>query len=447
MNFRSLLLSILSPTFLLAGPNPNILLITVDNLGYGDLSCYRSESRIVTPSLDRLASEGARLSEFYTASPTCTVSRACLLTGRVPQRHGLTNQLAGIEGNYGIGLSQDEVLIPQVLKQSPVPYITGCFGKWNIGFAAGSRPTERGFDEFIGHASGNMDYYHYQYRGKHDLYEGFNELHRDGTYASDLFADAAIQFIRRHSGKKTPWFCYLPFNAPHFPSALNKKSGQANIWQAPDRAFKPYPFGPDESDPEKRYWAVVTAVDEAIGRVLDALDEADAARETFIFFMSDNGAFRLGREGIDVGLNSPLRDGGITCWEGGIRVPAMARWPGKIDAGSVIAEPLWSPDLMIACASLADALLPENTTLDGTDPLKVLTGETTAPKRSLYFQFRNHAALRRGPWKIVRENPRDAWQLFQLKDDPGEIKNLADAHPERIQEMAQIFSNWLEVGR
>ena len=139
---------------------PNILIITADNLGYGDLPCFNPHSRILAPNLDQLGSEGVRLTDFYTASPTCTVSRACLLTGRVADRHGLKNQLPGIEGNYGRGLRHQEVLIPQVLKT--VGCATGCFGKWNIGFATGSRPTERGFDEFIGHASGNIDYYRFQ---------------------------------------------------------------------------------------------------------------------------------------------------------------------------------------------------------------------------------------------------------------------------------------------
>ena len=142
--------------------SPNILIITADNLGYGDLPSYNPTTTIKTPHLDQLVTQGARLTSFYTASPTCTVSRACLLTGRIAQRHGLVNQLPGLAGNYGVGLDHKEILIPQVLKKAPTPYITGCFGKWNIGFAKGSRPTERGFDEFIGHASGNLDYYHHK---------------------------------------------------------------------------------------------------------------------------------------------------------------------------------------------------------------------------------------------------------------------------------------------
>ena len=361
---------------------PNILIITVDNLGYGDLRCYNPKSNIQTPSLDRLATQSARLTEYYTASPTCTVSRACLLTGRIAQRHGLTDQLGGVEGNYGLGLNHEEVLIPQILKNAPTPYATGCFGKWNIGFAPGSRPTERGFDEFIGHASGNIDYYHHNYRDKHDLYKGTEELHLEGTYSTDIFADAAIDFIKRKSKAAGPWLCYLPFNSPHFPSAGNKRPGQPNIWQAPDWAFEAYGLSPDETDPKKRYDAVVTALDKAIGRVLDALNVAGVADDTFLFFMSDNGGFRLGRKGIDIGSNAPLRHGGVTCWEGGLRVAAMARWPGRIEAGSVVSEPFWSPDILVACAELAGARLPNDRHYDGKNPLPLLTQAAPSPHES-----------------------------------------------------------------
>lgn len=420
----------------------NILIITADNLGYGDLPCYNPESPIIAPNLDRLASQGARLTSFYTASPTCTVSRACLLTGRIPQRHGLDYQLPGLDGNYGIGLNPKEIPIPQILKNAPTAYATGCFGKWNIGFAEGSRPTERGFDEFLGHASGNIDYYHHVYSGKHDLFKGTEEFHADGKYSTDLFADAAIDFIQRKSRAKKPWFCYLPFNAPHFPNAKNKRPGQPNNWQAPDRAFAAYGLSPSETDPKRRYDAVVTALDEALGRVLNAVDEAGVANETFVFFYSDNGAFRLKRKGLDVGINDPLRSGGVTCWEGGLRVAAMARWPGKIKAGSVISQPLWSPDLMIACAELAGAELPDDRVFDGKNPLPVLTGGEVSPHESFFFIYRTHAALRHGDWKIVREKPNKPWQLFNLEADLAEKHDLAAEDAERVAELERRFKSW-----
>lgn len=421
---------------------PNILLITADNLGYGDLPSFNPKSKIKTPHLDRLASEGAKLSSFYTASPTCTVSRACLLTGRIPGRHGLTNQLPGLAGNYGKGLDHSEILMSEILKTGPMPYASGCFGKWNIGFAEGSRPTERGFDEFIGHASGNMDYYHHVYNGKHDLYEGTEELHRDGEYATDLFAEAAMDFIERKSQAKEPWFCYLPFNAPHFPNAKNKKPGQPVRWQAPKRAFEVYGMSPEEADPVKRYRAVVTALDEGIGRVLKQLKSLKLEDDTLVFFYSDNGAFRLERKGLDVGSNTPLRHGGVTCWEGGLRVPAIARWPGKIQAGSVIDEPFWSPDLLVTFAKLAGAELPDGVVYDGKDCLPVLTSGAKSPHDSFYFRFRKHAALRQGDWKIVRENPNEAWRLFNLADDLGETNNLAAKRPGKVRELKAEFADW-----
>lgn len=417
---------------------PNILIITADNLGYGDLPCFNENSPILAPHFDRLAAEGARLTSFYTASPTCTVSRACLLTGRIPRRHGLTRQLPGIEGNYGIGLSQNEVLIPQVLKSAG--YVTGCFGKWNIGFAPGSRPTERGFDEFFGHASGNIDYLTHNYNGKHDLYRGTEEAHVSG-YATDLFADEAIDFIRRHRSK--PWFCYLPFNAPHFPNPRNKAASEPCVWQALDEDLAAYGAQPDEEDERVRYRAVVTGLDRALGRVLAALDELQLSKTTFVFFYSDNGAFMLPGRGLEVSSNAPLRDGGVTCWEGGLRVAALVRWPGQIAAGSTIDEPLWSPDLFVAASKLAGAELPERVVLDGKDPLPVLQDAARSPHQSLFFEYGKHAALRRGDWKIVRTRPNEPWGLYNLADDLGEERNLAATHAQLRDELATEFERWI----
>src|SRR5690606_12539121 len=171
---------------------PNILIITVDNVGYGDFSVYNKKSKIITPNIERLASEGARLTNFYTAGATCTVSRACLLTGRLPQRHKLVDQLNGIAGNYGIGLRQTEILISGMLKKAPREYATGAFGKWNVGFAPGSRPTDRGFDEYLGIVSGNADHFSHVYAGKQDLHHNTEAINRNGEYSTDIFANSAI---------------------------------------------------------------------------------------------------------------------------------------------------------------------------------------------------------------------------------------------------------------
>lgn len=232
----------------------NILLITADNLGYGDIGCFGSRV-IRTPNLDRFARQGVRFTNFYTASPTCTASRAGLLTGRHPIRYGLNYQLSVEENQRGVGLRHSERVIPQYLK--PHGYATACFGKWNLGVASGSRPTERGFDEFFGHRSGNMDYYTHLYNGQPDLYRGTEPAGVQG-YSTDLFADSGCDFLRRHA--RQPFLLYLPFNAPHYPNPRNLRPGEKLEWQAPAKYFRQYGYGPEEPDQKKRYQAVVTAL-------------------------------------------------------------------------------------------------------------------------------------------------------------------------------------------
>lgn len=416
---------------------PNILLMTVDNLGYGDVGCYGSRM-IKTPHMDRLAAGGVRCTDFYTASPTCTVSRACLLTGRVAQRHKLTRQLPGLKGNYGIGLRHSERLMPQYLK--PLGYRTACFGKWNIGFAPGSRPTERGFDEFFGHASGNIDYYSHIYNGRLDMHRGLHPVRVEG-YSTDLFADAACEFIRRHRDR--PFFVYLPFNAPHFPNKANKKPGQPNRWQAPDEYFRQYDLSPGEMDPLKRYRVVVTALDAAIGRVLEQLDTLSLADRTLVVLFSDNGAFQLGRKGLDVGSNHPLRGGGVTLYEGGIRVPCIVRWPGELPAGTVCHEMWWSCDLLPMFVKAAGGSLPKDIVLDGRDPTSMLAGKTGSPHEALFFRYGRFDAIRRGRYKLIRENRNGSWQLYDLSSDVSETNDLSAQNPELAAAMRQQFERWL----
>lgn len=416
---------------------PNILLMYVDNVGYGDLACY-GNTKVKTPRIDRLAGEGVRCTDFYVVASTCTVSRGALLTGRYPMRNGLTHQLASEENWRGIGLPHRERILPQYLKEAG--YATACFGKWNIGFAPGSRPTERGFDEFLGFRSGNINYYTHAYHGEYDMFRGTERQKVEG-YSTDVFADAAIDFMRRQSGR--PWLVYLPFNAVHYVSSINMQPGEKPEWQVPGKYLERYGWPANDADEKHRYLAVLTALDDAVGRVLDALDELKLTEHTLVILISDNGAFMLPRAGLEVASNAPLRDGGTTSYEGGVRVPAMFRWPGKIKSGTVCHEMLSHLDVLPLCLAAAGLPLPKDRVLDGHDPLSALTGESKSPHPRLVFHYANApAGLREGHLKLVRPKAKAPWELYDLASDLAEQHNLADDRPQEVQRLADAFAQW-----
>lgn len=417
----------------------NVVLMTADNLGFHDTGCYGNQE-IKTPNIDRLAGQGVRCTSFYSASPTCTVSRASLLTGRYPQRHGLTHQLRtsadlSLDENLGVGLRHSEVLLPELLK--PRGYATACFGKWNIGFAPGSRPTERGFDEFFGHASGNMDYYTHVYKGRNDLFRGTEPAKVEG-YSTDLFAEAACDFLRRKA--KGPFFLYLPFNAVHYPSPLNKKPGEPCVWQAPDEHFETYGYSPDTRDVRRRYQATVTALDAGIGRVLSQIDALGLKENTLVIFFSDNGAFAAQ---MNCASNKPYRTEKAMIYEGSIRVCCLVRWPGRITPGTVCDEPLISLDLFPMILKAAGAPAPGDRTLDGRDLTAVLAGRAASPHQSLFWQYNRNSAVRRGRHKLVKPRTGKSWELYDLAADPGETKNLAEEEPKLAAELKREFERWI----
>ena len=430
-------LAVLAPAAPPTG-QPNILLMYVDNVGYGDLGCYGNRD-VITPRIDRLAREGARCLDFQVVTTSCTPSRGALLTGRHPFRNGLSHQLSAAENRAGIGLPHGERIIPEFLRA--VGYATGCFGKWNIGFASGSRPTERGFDEFLGFRSGNIGYHEYLYAGEHDLFRG-TEPFRTDTYSTDLFADAAIDFMRRHSGR--PWFVYLPFNAAHFVSEGNVPRGVKPVWPAPAAAFARYGWRADEPDERRRYHAVLTALDEAVGRVLGEVDALGAGDRTLVIFISDNGAFMLPGRGLEVASNGPLRSGGTTSYEGGTRVPALFRWPGRIPAGRDIRAMLTQMDVLPLCLAAAGVPGETGRILDGRDPLPALVEGARSPHERMGFGYAKSAAYREGDLKIVRDAPDKPWEMFDLAADLGERRDLARERPAELARLAAARETWLE---
>lgn len=415
---------------------PNILLMFIDNVGYGDLGCYGNAVN-KTPHMDRLAKEGVLCTDFYIASPSCMPSRGALMTGRHPLRNGLNEQLYKIDELEQIALPHSERIIPSYLKEAG--YATGCFGKWNLGFAPGSRPTEKGFDEYFGNISGNCDYVTHVYNGRNDLYRGIEEAPTEG-FSSELLAEATKDFMTRHAGD--PFFAYLPFNAAHYPNPKNKAPGAPAIWQAPDSAFAAYGYDPGTLDEAKRYQAVLTSLDDAIGSVLNHLDDLKLAEKTIVILLSDNGAFMIPGRGLECASNKPLKGGGTMLYEGGIRVPCVVRWPGRIEAGSVSSEPLSSMDF--AALALKVAGVEADRVLDGRDPTGALTGEGASAHRALYFRYGSMHAIRSGRWKAVKPSGSRPWSLYDLESDIGETADRTAERPGIAKALIEDYDSWRE---
>ena len=420
----------------------NVVLIYIDNVGWGDLACYGNPVNR-TPNIDRLASQGVRLTDFYIPSSSCSPSRGALLTGRYPDRNGLTHQLSAQENWTGIGLPHEETLLPEYLKRHG--YATGIFGKWNIGFAEGSRPTDRGFDEYIGCISGNCDYYTYSYNGRHDMYAGTEPVEMQG-YTTDIFADRACDFIRRNATR--PFFAYVPFNAAHYPNPKNKAPGQPFLWQAPAEFFRLYGYDPATTVTEQGYRAVVSAMDAGIGRILDEIDNQGLRNSTLVILASDNGAWVGGRRpALEVASNAPFRDGRTSLYEGGVRTPAVIRWPGRLPEGSVVREPIVNMDLFVLAMRAAGARLPDDRVIDGLDPTATLRDGLPSPHRNIYFRYRDLGAMRHGRWKIVRPDPDEPLELYDLGQDFAETIDLAAKHPDVARDLWREFEEWLEEVR
>lgn len=417
---------------------PNVVLFYIDNVGYGDIGCYGNPV-IRTPNIDRLAREGVRCTDFYVVTSSCTPSRGALLTGRYPLRNGLTHQLSRDENWIGVGLPHSEMILPQFLRSAG--YATGCFGKWNIGFANGSRPTDRGFDEFLGCRSGNIDYYTHVYNGQEDLYRGTKPIDIAG-YSTDLFADAACEFIQRHC--RQPFLTYIPFNAAHIPNPKNKAPGAPTVWQAPAKYFEQYGYATDSVDPTEGYHAVMTALDAGIGRVVDQIDKLGLSEHTIVVMASDNGASIRENLMLETGTNSPFRGGRTETYEGGIRTACIVRWPGHFHAGTICREPVANIDLLPMILSAAGLSAPGNLKLDGRDPTAALAGKALSPHKYLFFEFRRWNAVRSGRWKIVRSRSDADFELYDLKTDWSETRDLAKQQPEIASRLTRAFKTWRE---
>jgi len=420
----------------LKNTKPNIILFFCDDLGYGDLGCCGNEE-VITPNVDRLATEGVRFTDFYVTWPACTPSRSGLLTGRYPQRNGLYNMIRNDMVNYKylydedeyavseemtLGMDVREIVIAQELKKAG--YTTGIVGKWDSGRAKRFMPLQRGFDFFYGFSNTGIDYWTHERYGVPSMFRG-NERIKEEGYATELFKREALNFIRQN--KDTPFYLYLPFNAPHGASNFDRTGPQA-----PDEYIRMYGEPPGTN--KMRYLANITCMDNAVGEVLALVKELGLENNTLVIFTSDNGGSGIGR-------NAPLRAGKGSMFEGGIREPFIAKWPGQIPSGTVSNEFTTTLEFFPTFLAVAGTKPPKELKLDGFNMLPVLKCEEKSQRREMYWQAQRRCAARIDNWKWV-EMGKGGGGLFDLSTDIGEQNDLSEKRPEILKMVKRKWDAW-----
>jgi arylsulfatase A-like enzyme len=401
-------------------PRPHVVVFLADDLGWNGVGYHGG--RVRTPVLDALATGGARLEAFYT-QPLCTPARAALLTGRYPIRMGL--QFGVMRPWDEGGLPLEERLLPEVLRDAG--YETALVGKWHLGHARPEYlPTRRGFEHQYGCFTGWVDYVDHDREGVFDWNRDDEPVNERG-HVTDLLARECERLIRERDGER-PLFLYVPFTAPHGPFKL------------PQGFRKGYEDVQDED--LRDYYRMITHLDDAIGRVLAVLDEEGLREDTLVVFASDNG----GQKEVGPPANRPLRGQKGTVYEGGVRVPAIVSWPGRVEPGLVIEEPLHVVDLFPTLAGLAGASLEETLPLDGRDVWPVLAEGATGVREDLLINS-NHAvgAVRAGRWKLVswrKQGIANRRQLFDLAADPAEEEDLSRQHPGEVARLEAILARY-----
>ncbi len=407
----------------LAAERPNVVFLLADDLGRADCG-FMGGTQIKTPRIDKLAAAGTMLDAFY-VQPVCSPTRAALMTGRYPMRHGLQVGVVRPWAQYGLPL--EERTLAQALQEAG--YTTAIIGKWHLGhFAPEYLPTRRGFDHQYGHYNGAIDYFSHIRDGGFDWHKD-DTVCRDEGYSTHLIARDAARFIAKNAERK-PFFLYVAFNAVHAPH------------QAPAEYMKPYG---DLQGERRKYAGMLAAMDEAVGQIVDAVEKAGVRKNTLFVFSSDNGGPQPGV----VTDNGKYRAGKGTLYEGGVRVAAFATWDGHIKPGSTVTEPLhivdWYPTLLKLCGAKAEQKL----AIDGRDLWPTLTQDKPSPHDAILLNTTpTGGAIRVGDWKLVVrkgaddldggtvKNPdKHSVELFNLRDDPYEKTNLADKQPDRLKDL------------
>ncbi|MBM3290175.1 MAG: sulfatase [Candidatus Hydrogenedentes bacterium] len=398
---------------------PNVVLIVADDLGYGELSVQGSKD-IPTPHIDSIAANGVRFTDGYVTCPVCSPTRAGLLTGRYQQRfgHEFNPGPMGSESR-AFGLPLTETTLAQRLKH--LGYATGMFGKWHLGTRDGYYPTDRGFDEFYGFLGGAHSYVNAKADAKNPILRGKTAV-GELSYSTDDFAREACGFIERH--REQPFFLYVPFNAVHSPmDALDKYMA---------------PFASIRDEKRRTFAGMLSALDAGVGSILGTLDTTGLTDNTLVIFISDNGG---PTEQITSG-NGPLRGVKGQMLEGGIRVPFMMQWPGRIPPGTTVTDPVISLDVVPTAIAAAGGTLESSSKVDGVDLAPYVQGQQNAvPRETLFWRQGPNWAVRKGDFKLVVQTG-EPFALYNLAVDIHEDRNLATQMPEKVKELQADWDAW-----
>ena len=418
---------------------PNVIVIYTDDQGAVDAGCYGA-AELETPGIDRLASRGIRFTQFYAPAPVCSPSRAGLLTGRYPLSAGVPGNVSSRRGNAG--MPAEQFTLAELLKGAG--YTTAHIGKWHLGYTPETMPNAQGFDYSFGHMGGCIDNYsHFFYWAGpniHDLHQNGEEIHRDGTYFPDLMVEEAGAFME--TNRERPFFIYFAMNAPHYPY-----QGEAAWLAHYDNAGLPYP--------RNLYAAFLSSLDSRIGALLDRVDALGLSEDTIIVYQSDHGHSMEERAHFGGGSAGPYRGAKFSMFEGGLRVPAVISWPGRLEAGAVRAQVAHGCDWFPTIAELCGVPLPDSP-VDGKSLAGVLqSSEAPSPHGVLHWLTaggdQTQWAVREGDWKLVG-NPYDPtlpagttlppYFLANLVTDPGEQTNLAETEPAKLATLKALHEAW-----
>lgn len=404
-----------------AQKRPNIIYIMADDLGYADLSCY-GQTKYSTPHIDKLARQGIQFMHAYAGAPLCTPTRTSFMTGRYPARTpvGLMEPLRWSHKDSLVGLTPDYPSLPALLKRAG--YQTYLVGKWHLGYDPKYSPNKNGFDYFFGFNAGGIDYVsHRNPKGIPDLYENETPVTQEG-YLTDIWAEKAESIIRQKHER--PFFLSVQFNAPHWP------------WQAPGDPAYPDTLNWHKGGTPEKFAGMVKSLDDAVGKIVDAVDAAGLAKNTMIIFTSDNGGEEFSNMGIYRGMKETL-------WEGGIREPAIIRWTSVLHGGVTSHQVLitmdWTATILGAAKAKADPAFP----LDGMNLMPYFNTHRKNTPRTFYWrlsqEFRQQA-IRDGDWKYLKIE--DAEYLFDLVKDPGEKNDLKKRYPDVFEKLKKKYAAW-----